>query len=42
MYSNLQPVIAVLVAWALLHETPTVWQTVGAASIVTGLLLTRS
>jgi drug/metabolite transporter (DMT)-like permease len=42
MYSNLQPVIAVLMAWALLHETPTAWQSVGAVSIMSGLLLTRS
>src|SRR5262249_26798727 len=42
MYSNLQPVIAVLMAWVLLHETPTVWQTFGTASIMSGLLLTRS
>jgi len=42
MYSNLQPVVGVLMAWLLLHETPTVWQLVGAASIMGGLLLTRS
>jgi drug/metabolite transporter (DMT)-like permease len=42
MYSNLQPVIAVLVAWAMLGETPTVWQVVGAGSIMGGLLLTRA
>jgi drug/metabolite transporter (DMT)-like permease len=41
MYSNLQPVIAVLVAWAFLGETPTVWQGVGAGCIMGGLLLTR-
>ncbi len=41
MFSNLQPVIAVLVAWALLHETPTSWQCIGGGCIVTGLLLTR-
>jgi len=41
MYSNLQPVIAVLVAWLMLGETPTVWQCIGAASIMSGLLLTR-
>jgi drug/metabolite transporter (DMT)-like permease len=35
-------VIAVLMAWALLHETPTAFQIVGAGSIMTGLLLTRS
>jgi drug/metabolite transporter (DMT)-like permease len=42
MYSNLQPVIAVLVAWAMLGETPTIWQGVGAVSIMAGLLLTRA
>lgn len=42
MYSNLQPVIAVLMAWALLHETPTIWQCIGAMSIMTGLVLTRT
>jgi drug/metabolite transporter (DMT)-like permease len=42
MYSNLQPVIAVLVAWALLGEVPTVLQGVGAASIMGGLLLSRA
>jgi drug/metabolite transporter (DMT)-like permease len=42
MYSNLQPIIAVLVAWAMLGETPTIWQGVGAVSIMAGLLLTRA
>jgi len=42
MYSNLQPVIGVAMAWVLLHETPTPWQIVGAVSIMSGLLLTRS
>lgn len=42
MYSNLQPVIAVLVAWALLSEVPTLLQVVGAASIMGGLLLSRA
>jgi drug/metabolite transporter (DMT)-like permease len=42
MYSNLQPVIGVGMAWLLLHETPTTWQIVGAISIMSGLLLTRS
>jgi drug/metabolite transporter (DMT)-like permease len=41
MYSNLQPVIAVLVAWMMLGETPTVWQGVGAGCIMSGLLLAR-
>jgi len=42
MYSNLQPVFAVLLAWAMLGELPTVWQGVGAASIMSGLVLARS
>ncbi len=42
MYSNLQPVIGVIMAWVLLHETPTAWQLVGAAAIMSGLVLTRS
>lgn len=42
MYSNLQPVFAVLVAWAVLGELPTVWQGIGAASIMSGLVLARS
>jgi drug/metabolite transporter (DMT)-like permease len=41
MYTNLQPPIAVLVAWMVLGEQPTVWQGIGAASIMGGLLLTR-
>jgi drug/metabolite transporter (DMT)-like permease len=41
MYTNLQPLIAVLVAWMMLGESPTSWQGVGAASIMSGLLLTR-
>jgi drug/metabolite transporter (DMT)-like permease len=42
MYSNLQPIFAVLVAWLVLGEIPTVWQGVGAASIMSGLLLART
>ena len=41
MYANLQPVIALLVAWAVLAETPTLFQLLGAALILAGLLLTR-
>ncbi len=41
MYSNLQPIIAVLVAWMFLGESPTAWQGVGAGCIMAGLLLTR-
>lgn len=42
MYSNLQPVVAVLVAWPLLGEVPTVMQGLGAGSIMAGLLLSRT
>jgi drug/metabolite transporter (DMT)-like permease len=41
MYSNLQPVFAVIVAWLLLGEAITMWQVGGAVSIITGLILTR-
>lgn len=42
MYSNLQPVVALVVAWLALGETPTVVQVVGAAAILFGLVLTRT
>ena len=42
MYSNLQPVFALAVAWLVLGEAITGWEVAGAASIITGLLLTRS
>ena len=42
VYANLQPVIAILVAWIFLSETPTMWQGVGAGTIITGLFLTRT
>ncbi len=41
-YSNLQPVIALTVAWIFLHEVPTPWQIVGVVTIMSGVLLTRS
>ncbi|HET9684870.1 MAG TPA: DMT family transporter [Gemmatimonadaceae bacterium] len=41
MYANLQPIIALAVAWATLHETPRLLQLIGAACILGGLLLTR-
>ncbi len=41
MYSNLQPLVAMIAAWALLSETPRLMQLAGAACIVAGLLLTR-
>ena len=42
LFSNLQPVIAMFMAWLILHEMPTLWQVAGAGSIMTGLLLTRA
>jgi drug/metabolite transporter (DMT)-like permease len=42
MFSNLQPAIAVVVAWLTLSETPTAWQIVGAFFIMSGLLLARA
>jgi drug/metabolite transporter (DMT)-like permease len=42
VYTNLQPIIALLVAWAFIGEMPTVFQGVGAATIVAGVFLTRA
>ncbi len=42
LYANLQPFIALLVAWLTLGETPRVWQIIGAVTIVGGALLTRA
>lgn len=42
MYSNLQPVFALAVAWLILGEGITGWEIAGAISIIAGLLLTRS
>lgn len=42
VYANLQPIIALLVAWAFLNEIPTAFQAVGAATIVAGVFLTRT
>jgi len=41
MFSNLQPIIAVLAAWPLLGERPTLWQGVGAAAVLGWLWLSR-
>lgn len=41
MFSNLQPLIALGVAWATLGETPTPWQVGGTAAIMSGLLVAR-
>jgi drug/metabolite transporter (DMT)-like permease len=42
MFSNLQPLVALAVAWIVLGEVPTIWQALGAGSIMTGLVITRS
>jgi drug/metabolite transporter (DMT)-like permease len=42
MYGNLQPLTALLVAWAALGEVPTAWQGLGIAMVIAGVLLTRS
>ncbi|MFM8909438.1 MAG: DMT family transporter [Gemmatimonadota bacterium] len=42
MYSNLQPIVAVLFAWAVLGEVPTLTQGIGAASVIGGLYLART
>src|SRR5215208_8103175 len=42
VYANVQPIIALLVAWAFLAETPTIFQGVGAAAIIAGVFLTRA
>ncbi|MFN2636364.1 MAG: DMT family transporter [Gemmatimonadaceae bacterium] len=42
VYTQLQPIIALLVAWAFLSETPTIFQGVGAVTIVAGVFLARA
>jgi drug/metabolite transporter (DMT)-like permease len=42
MYGNLQPIIAIVVAWIMLHEQPTGWQLLGAGFIMAGLLVSRT
>ncbi|WP_309672234.1 DMT family transporter [Gemmatimonas sp.] len=42
MYGNLQPIVAIAFAWLMLGEQPTVWQILGAALIMAGLLLSRT
>ncbi len=42
LIGNFQPLIALMVAWVTLHERPTVWQAIGALTIVGGVLLTRA
>lgn len=41
VYSNLQPVIAAIVAYLAFHEIPTIPQAIGATFVISGLLLTR-
>jgi drug/metabolite transporter (DMT)-like permease len=42
VYSNLQPIVALIAAWAFLGEIPTIFQGVGAVTIIAGVFLTRS
>lgn len=42
MYSNLQPLFAMTIAWFALGEVPTLWQAIGALLIMSGLLLARA
>ncbi len=41
VYSNIQPVIALGIAWIFLNEIPTVWQAIGTGTIITGVFFTR-
>lgn len=41
MFANLQPLVAVLVAWAALGEVPTAFQGAGAGAVLGGLYLAR-
>ena len=40
-YGNLTPVVALIVAWPVLHEVPTAGQVTGAAVILCGIYLVR-
>jgi drug/metabolite transporter (DMT)-like permease len=42
VYSNLQPIVALVAAWAFLGEIPTIFQGVGAVTIIAGVFLTRA
>jgi drug/metabolite transporter (DMT)-like permease len=42
MYVNLQPVFALLIAWAALNERPGPWQICGALGVMAGVLLART
>lgn len=41
MYGNLQPLVALSVAWVMLGERPSMWQLLGASCIMAGLLISR-
>lgn len=41
MFANLQPIVAVLVAWGALGEVPTLFQGAGAATVIGGLWMAR-
>jgi drug/metabolite transporter (DMT)-like permease len=41
VYANVQPIIALLVAWFTLGEVPTILQGIGAVTIVSGVFFTR-
>ena len=41
MFGNLQPIVAVLFAWFVLGEVPTLFQGAGAATVIGGLYLSR-
>jgi drug/metabolite transporter (DMT)-like permease len=42
MFSNLQPIVALVVAYFVLAESPSAPQLGGAVAIMSGLLLSRS
>jgi drug/metabolite transporter (DMT)-like permease len=41
LYANLQPFVAILVAWQFQNDVPTIWQLMGFLCITGGLLLAR-
>jgi drug/metabolite transporter (DMT)-like permease len=41
MFANLQPLVAVMVAWVMLGEVPTAFQGAGAATVIGGLYFAR-
>jgi drug/metabolite transporter (DMT)-like permease len=41
MFANLQPIVALLVAWVALSEVPTLFQGTGSAAVLGGLYLAR-